>query len=84
MTRTEAMVEYVIPAIVRMWNDETCDEIIKALKHEPERKKGRWIYPYKSTTLVSICSECGSHGNGSGNYCSNCGARMIKPQEGEE
>ena len=35
MTRNKAMMEYVIPAIVRMWNDETCDEILEALKQEP-------------------------------------------------
>ena len=34
MTRAKAMMEYVIPAIVRMWNDDTCDEIIEALERE--------------------------------------------------
>lgn len=36
MTRNEAMMEYVIPAIVRMWNDDTCDKILEALKQEPK------------------------------------------------
>lgn len=39
---------------------------------EPERKTGKWIYPYGTTRLVAICSECGSHG--SGNFCANCGS----------
>lgn len=42
---------------------------------EPERKTGKWIYPYETTRLVSICSECGSHGRGE--VCQNCGAKML-------
>lgn len=47
---------------------------VKAKEVQPERKKGRWIFPYETTTMVSICSECGAHGKG--NYCPNCGADM--------
>ena len=41
---------------------------------ESESKKGKWIFPYETTTMVSICSECGAHGRG--NFCPNCGADM--------
>jgi len=41
---------------------------------QTERKKGKWIFPYETTTMVSICSECGAHGKG--NICPNCGAQM--------
>ena len=37
-----------------------------------ERKTGKWIFPYETTKMVSICSECGAHGRG--NFCSNCGS----------
>lgn len=39
-------------------------------------KKGKWIYPFETTTLVAECSECGSRGSGRMNYCPNCGAKM--------
>lgn len=52
---------------------EAFDMAIEALSaSEPERKTGKWIYPYGTTRLVAICSECGSHG--SGNFCANCGS----------
>ena len=55
---------------------EAFDIAIEALSAaDQERKTGKWIYPYETTRLVSICSECGSHGRGE--FCQNCGAKML-------
>lgn len=58
-----------LKGISKIWK-----RIKKLPSAQPERNMGKWIYPYETTTLVSICSECGSHGKG--NYCPNCGADM--------
>ena len=55
-------------------------ELIENAHTIEERKKGKWIYPYETTTLVSICSECGAHGRG--NFCPTCGADMRGEQDG--
>ena len=44
------------------------------------RKRGRWIN-YKNGTFE--CSNCGCKHSKS-NYCPNCGAKMVEPQESEE
>lgn len=60
---------------------EECDEV------ELERKKGRWIMTHDYFTGESIyyakCSICGEDSLEEGNYCHNCGAKMIEPQESE-
>ena len=38
MTREEMIRRYIVPALKNTWNDEICDEIIKALEQEP-----KWI-----------------------------------------
>lgn len=67
-------------------------EIIK--KYE-EPKTGHWINAKVGKFFPSNdfkCSECGNIldfygvncGRGDANYCPNCGAKMIEPQESEE
>ena len=58
---------------------------IKELEQEP--KTGRWIMTsdYLTTAYGSIdyvkCSCCGEYSLEEGDYCPNCGAKMIEPQE---
>lgn len=70
--------------------DVMCSEIansclmaVKALK----RTKGHWIKikPYPLQMHEYECSECGHEtDDNTENYCSDCGARMVEPQESEE
>lgn len=69
--------------------DVMCSEIanscliaIKALRQEP--KTGHWvrIKPYPLQMHDYECSECGHEtDDNTENYCSNCGAKMVEPQE---
>lgn len=51
-------------------------------------KKGHWIMTHDYFTGESIyyakCSICGEDSLEEGNYCHNCGAKMVDPQESEE
>ena len=58
---------------------------IKALEQEP--KTGQWvkIKPYPLQMHDYECSECGHEtDDNTENYCSDCGAKMLKLQESEE
>ena len=46
----------------------------------PQEQTGHWI----KKDGYSDCSECGSHIVTEWDYCPNCGARMVEPQESEE
>lgn len=52
-----------------------------------EPKTGHWIMTHDYFTGESIyyakCSICGEDSLEEGNYCHNCGAKMIEPQESE-
>jgi hypothetical protein len=54
------------------------EEVLRSLPSaQPERKTGRWI--------DDNCSECGQyvfHGDAR-NFCPNCGAKMLKEDEGK-
>lgn len=52
-----------------------------------EPKTGHWIYmgqSEKNGLKICKCSECGKRTYGSLDYCGNCGAKMVEPQESEE
>ena len=60
----------------------------------PKEKTGHWVNAKVGKLFPSNdykCSECGNLldfdgincGRGDANYCPNCGARMIEPQESE-
>ena len=59
-------------ADVPTWNDAV-SLVESAPTIELERKKGRWI--------DLRCSECGQVDMSKPNFCPNCGARMVKPDE---
>ena len=47
----------------------------------PIRPKGYW----KTRPLITFCSECGFELKiDNTNYCPNCGAKMVEPQESED
>ena len=61
------------------------DIAIKALEQEP--KTGHWIKikPYPLQMHDYECSEClHETDDPTENYCSECGAKMIEPQESED
>lgn len=63
---------------------EALDMAIEVLEQEP--KTGRWIgvNPFVDTMM---CSECGENiisEEFKSNYCPNCGAKMVEPQETQE
>jgi len=92
MTREEAIhfAECLKHNYTIYFNDmeEFCDMAIKALEQEP--RKGHWIMTsdYLTTAYGSVdyvkCSCCGEDSLEEGNYCPNCGTRMVEPQESEE
>ena len=50
-----------------------------------EPKTGHWIMTGAYGTIDYVeCSCCHEYGLEEGNYCPNCGAKMIEPQESED
>ena len=66
-------------------------DILDLLSVTPQQKIGHWINlentKYKGKVLPFWdryeCSKCGGHGEGTFNYCPNCGAKMTESEEGE-
>lgn len=58
--------------------------VIKALKSQ---RHGHWIFNPKDAIEMMFtlpkCSECGAESSDSGNYCSNCGAKMDEVTDDE-
>ena len=81
MTREEAIAFFKDMNECTYGNLEAVEMAIKALEQEP--KTGHWISgKYKDT-----CSRCRCtypKNIGFKNYCPNCGARMVEPQESED
>ena len=54
----------------------------------PKEKTGKWIplgnYDEWGNENSYKCSECGERNFYPDNYCHNCGAKMIEPQESED
>ena len=54
----------------------------------PQPKTGHWVeHGVKEGFLIEkyTCSECDYYsGNRTTNFCPNCGAKMVEPQESEE
>lgn len=64
--------------------DDSIDLAIIALE---KQKTGHWTYIKNSSVnglKICECSNCNKRTYGSHNYCSNCGARMIEPQESKK
>lgn len=57
---------------------------LAGMEHKQEPKTGHWQdadYMDEWWGQVYICSECGESMIGKSNYCPDCGARMVEPQE---
>lgn len=68
------------PDIVRLCADIGILEYAKP-------KIGHWIYWYTNGfgRKICKCSKCNRDGDTAGyNYCPNCGAKMVDPQEREQ
>lgn len=62
--------------------EDALQYVINALEQEP--KTGHWI-SRPHIYGVTFCSECGFELKiNNTNYCPNCGAKMVEPQESEE
>ena len=60
------------------------DEINEMPSVTPIRPKGHWKADYKGC-YRKTCSNCGIFNNSKyKNFCPNCGARMVEPQERED
>lgn len=61
---------------------------VREVEEEQEPKTGHWIstetkgvrYAFWCRYKCSLCGELSDHTN----YCPNCGAKMIEPQESED
>lgn len=62
------------------------NEIRKAYDKLKKPKTGHWINKYHEVFKYYCCDKCGTGNDLRTNYCPNCGAKMIEPQErrGEE
>lgn len=60
------------------------DSAIKALEQEP--KTGHWIEEFNDIEgeVRFTCSCCGKYQLFGTDFCYNCGAKMVEPQESEE
>ena len=76
MTREQAEKE-IRDVFTKVW----ADGIIKALAQE--LRKGHWNDLPKYKDIAWHCSECKHFTTMKHNYCPNCGAKMVEPQESE-
>ena len=59
------------------------DNLRKLPPVTPQPKTGRWIFD-EILDRNYYCSECKSMGVDYWDYCPNCGAKMVEPQESED
>ena len=92
----KAIVEYEYPiehkppvkAEIVLHGDRVITDNIKWVEQEP--KTGHWIMTndYLTTAYGSAdyvkCSCCGEYSLEEGDFCPNCGAKMVESQESEE
>lgn len=65
-------------------NLDSVDSNLKKISITPqEPKTGHWIW---NNSLFNswTCSECGLDNDKETDYCPNCGAKMVEPQESED
>lgn len=94
MTREEAKV--ILKGFMEnpLYSDipKVCRAFDMAIKALEQQKAGHWISGHKETGALGItytekiCSNCGWNHSLviPKNYCPNCGAKMIEPQESED
>ena len=70
------------------YTSEELQKIIKALPSvNPQPKTGHWLRTGEVDVFYDLpsyeCSKCGQTSLENGDYCPNCGAKMVEPQESE-
>ena len=55
---------------------------LAGMEHKQEPKTGHWIECEDEVKVY--CSECKEISDYPTNYCPNCGAKMVDPQESED
>ena len=70
------------------YTSEELQKIIKALPSvNPQSKTGHWLRTGEVDVFYDLpsyeCSKCGQTSLENGDYCPNCGAKMVEPQESE-
>jgi len=85
MTNAEAIKDLKdykeLPYVHDALSDEVLDMAIQALQ---EPKTGHWTHDGSHWENRFICSECEYKlFEEQTNYCPNCGAKMVEPQESE-
>ena len=66
---------------------QALDSLICELNEYAERQTGEWINTGVDEEWYARayeCSLCGHTMVGTDNYCPNCGAKMVEPQESED
>lgn len=77
------LVEYVNEGWIEFDTEKDKNILIRLVRDfapSAQPKMGRWIDVFGGCE----CSECGCLEGGYSDYCPNCGAKMVDPQESEE
>ena len=74
--------EYLIDLIQEaVYDGEACAKLMDLV----DRPQGEWIFNPKDAIELMFtkpkCSECGFESSDGGNYCPNCGAKMLREDD---
>ena len=85
----EAVLNILVP--YRLEESKIAEEVKSLPSVTPSRRKGHWneYYTSQKGNDVFNCKECGHtfivmQGQDDMNFCPNCGAEMVEPQESED
>ena len=72
-----------------MINKCIVDKVKKLPSIQPKPKTGHWIDIMVGDMPAQACDQCNTfyplaYTGGGHNYCPNCGAKMVEPQESED
>ena len=86
----EAVIDYIKDCTIDLGYENGTNMVIDVISNlpsvQPKSKIGHWIADVDRwgdvvTTVNGYrCSECGEFNTDKDNYCPNCGAKMVEPQ----